>query len=197
MVNLARSPNGNPNSGTSASATPGAKYYYTDPDGVIRRGSGWNFSGSDGLPLYTGNIDSRPVILNRPFRSVAELGYVFRDVAWKNLDVFTPESADTALLDVFCLNELENAPDDVTVAGRVNLNTRQPKVLEALISGVSKAEGGVLTATEAANAAQKLVDWTTDTTTTSSNVRLKGPLRNRGELIGKFVTNTPMHPHQT
>ncbi len=190
MVNLARSPNGNPNSGTSANATPGAKYYYTDPDGVMRRGSGWNFSGSDGLPLYTGNTNSRPVILNRPFRSVAELGYVFRDVAWKNLDVFTAESADTALLDVFCINDLENAPDDVTVAGRVNLNTRQPKVLEALISGTSKAEGGILTPTEAATAATKLVNWTADTNTASPGVRLKGPLRNRGELIGKFVTNT-------
>ncbi|MBN8711323.1 MAG: hypothetical protein BGO12_20115 [Verrucomicrobia bacterium 61-8] len=191
MVNLARTPNGNPNSGTSTSATPGAKYYYADPDGVVRRASGWNFSGSDGLPLYTGNTDSRPVVLNRPFRSVAELGYVFRDIAWKNLDVFAPESADTALLDVFCLNELDNAPDDVTVAGRVNLNTRQPKVLEALISGVSKAEGGVLTSTEAAGAAKKLVDWTTDGSTTSSGISLKGPLRNRGELIGKYITNTP------
>lgn len=191
MVNLARTPNGNPNSGKSTDTTPGAKYYYADPDGVIRRASGWNFSGSNGLPLYTGNTASRPVVLNRPFRSIAELGYVFRDIAWKNLDVFSPESADTALLDVFCLNELDNAPDDVTVAGRVNLNTRQPKVLEALISGVSKAEGGVLTSTEAAAAAKKLVDWTTDATATSSGISLKGPLRNRGELIGKYVTNTP------
>ena len=30
------------------------------------------------------------------------MGYVFRDLPWKNLDFFTPESADAALLDLFC-----------------------------------------------------------------------------------------------
>lgn len=189
MANLARSPNGNPNSGTSANAIPGAKYYYTDADGVFRRGSGWNFSGTDGLPLYTGNNDSRPVVLNRPFRSVAELGNVFRDIAWKNLDIFSPESGDAAILDAFCLNELDNAPDDVTVAGRVNLNTRQPKVLEAVISGASKADGGILSATEARKAAEALAAWTADTTNAASGILTKGPLRNRGELVGKFVAN--------
>ncbi len=189
MANLARSPNGNPNSGTSANAVPGAKYYYTDPDGVFRRGSGWNFFGADGLPLYTGNFASRPVVLNRPFRSVAELGYVFRDIAWKNLDIFSPESGDAALLDAFCLTELDNAPADVTIAGRVNLNTRQPKVLEALISGASKAEGGILSPGEAQAAASALVAWTSDTTTANSGVLTKGPLRNRSEIVGKFVAN--------
>lgn len=189
MVNLARSPNGNPNSGTSANAIPGAKYYYTDADGVFRRGLGWNFSGTDGLPLYTGNNDSRPVVLNRPFRSVAELGHVFRDIAWKNLDIFSPESGDAAILDAFCLNELDSAPAEVVTGGRVNLNTRQPKVLEALISGASKAEGGILTAAEAQKSAEALVGWTGDTSTAYSGVLTKGPLRNRSELVGKFVAN--------
>jgi len=128
-------------------------------------------------------------VLNRPFRSVAELGYVFRDIAWKNLDIFSPESGDAALLDAFCLTELDNAPADVTIAGRVNLNTRQPKVLEALISGASKAEGGILSPGEAQAAANALVAWTSDTTTASSGVLTKGPLRNRSELVGKFVAN--------
>jgi Tfp pilus assembly protein PilX len=212
MVNLVRTPNANPNSGTKSTGTnpnpPGGKMYYADNDNVIRRSSGWNFSGNLGLPLYTasGTYTSRPMILNRPFRSVAELGYVFRDEAWKDLDFFVPESGDAQLLDAFCLNEVQNAPADTTVAGRVNLNTRQPKVLQALIQGVSKAEGGIITpgATgEAGIAAQNLVTWTLDpwssspstiTSTTGAKIYNKGPLRNRSELVGKFVYQTAFSP---
>ncbi len=195
MVNL--------NVGTTTSAIPGNKTYYVDPDGVLRRASGAWFNSptptqnSDGLPLATGNYNSRPVVLNHPFRSVAEMGYTFRGTAWKELDFFTQESGDTALLDAFCINEVQNAPTDVTVAGKVDLNTRQPQVLQAILSGVSKAEGGILSGTgatsEAAKIAQALVNWTTNTTITtnatypSPGVILQGPLRNRCELVGKFI----------
>jgi hypothetical protein len=76
---------------------------------------------------------SRPLLLHRPFRTVAELGYVFRDVPWKNIDFFTPESGDAALLDLFCINETGD-PNGM-VAGKVNLNTRQAPVLTAIVSG--------------------------------------------------------------
>lgn len=189
MVNL--------QTGTKTSPIPGAKTYYADPDGVIRRASGGNFSGNDGLPLYTTNTNSRPVVLNRPFRSVAEMGYASRGVAWRELEFFMPESGDAALLDAFCLNEIGNASDDVTVAGRVNLNTRQPKVLQALIQGVSKAEGGLVSDVEASAAAAALVNWTMDTTTATtgaSPILIKGPLRNRSELVGKFISQVKITP---
>ena len=194
-------PSTNSNSGTNKSGAnpipPGAKFFYADADGVYRRGSGWNFSGSNGFPLYTvtsGNYSSRPLVLNRAFQSVAEMGYASSGAAWKDLDFFSPESGDAALLDGFCLNELDNAPNDVTVAGRVNLNTKQPKVLQALISGVSKVEGGIISSTEAQNAAQALVNWTSDTTTMTSGILSKGPLRNRSELVGKFVYQVGFTP---
>lgn len=189
MVNLKAPPN---NATASTTSIPGGKTYYTDPDGVLRRAAGAYFvtGNSAGLPMATGNSDSRPVILNRPFHSVAEMGYAFRGVAWRDLDFFTPESGDAALLDAFCLNEVDRAPENVTVAGRVNLNTRQPKVIEAILSGVSKAEGGTLSPTEAQNAAQALVDWTGDTTSNLSGILTKGPLRNRSELVGKFVSSS-------
>lgn len=175
-----------PDNGTNPDL-PGNKLYYADADGVIRRASGAYYSGTAGLPLATGNFDSRPVILNRPFRSVAEMGYAFRGVAWKDIDFFTPESGDAALLDAFCINEVERAPDNVTVAGRVTLNTRQSKVLQAVIQGVSKAEGGVISSAEAQAAAEALVNWTSDTTNFISGVPSRGPLRNRAELVGKWV----------
>ncbi len=185
--------------GTTSGANsyiPGGKAFYFDPDGVLRRAGGALFNSTtakntnDGLPLATGNYNSRPVILNRPFQSVAEMGHAFSDTPWKDINFFAPESGDSALLEAFCLNELSNAPGDVTVAGRVNLNTRQPKVLQALIQGVSKAEGGIITTAEAVAAAQALVTWTTNTAT-SSGVLTNAPLRNRSELVGKFIAKTP------
>jgi len=193
MANIQNS-NSNPNIGTKTTSKPGAKTYYTDPDGVFRRGSGGDFSGNDGLPLYTGNFNSRPMILNRPFRSIAEMGYAFRGQAWKEIDFSNPESGDSALLDAFCLNELEGAPENVTVAGRLDLNTRQSPVLQALLAGTSKAEGGTLTTTEIQNAAQALINWTTDTTTATAGIPSRGPLRNRSELVGKFVSPVSVTP---
>ncbi|MGB8353236.1 MAG: hypothetical protein WCD79_05060, partial [Chthoniobacteraceae bacterium] len=128
--------------------------YYADADGVVRRATGayvpvgtdvstpnpvglptssiYGFSGQ-ATSLVTPAIaapftqsQSRPLLLHRPFRTVAELGYVFRDLPWKNLDFSTPESGDAALLDLFCINETSDA--NGMVAGKVNLNTRQAPV---------------------------------------------------------------------
>ena len=46
-------------------------------------------------------MDYHPIMLNRPFRNVAELGYAFRDLPWKTVDFFTDKSADAGLLDIF------------------------------------------------------------------------------------------------
>jgi hypothetical protein len=184
--------------GTSGSYIPGRKYWYNDPDHVNRRASGgWMTSttasnSKDGLPLATGNYASRPVVLNRPFRSVAELGYTFSDTPWRELNFMAQESGDVGLLDAFCLTELEETNTQGVVAGRVNLNSRQPKVLEAVIRGSAKSEGIHLTDQEARSAAEALVKWTTadpaDAANLTAGIFHKGPLRNRSELVGKFVS---------
>ncbi|MFZ4777663.1 MAG: hypothetical protein ACOYM3_20015, partial [Terrimicrobiaceae bacterium] len=158
-------------------------FRYTDPDGILRGGDARYASGSSsaGWPMNTGNTDSRPVVLNRPFRSVAELGHVFRDTPWRNLDFMSPESADRALLDVFTVSEV---PADGIVAGRVNLNTRQTPVVAALIQNAGLATGANITASEAAAAALKLTQWTASTDSA------KGPLSDRSELVGRFVSGT-------
>jgi hypothetical protein len=197
MANLLTVP-GQTYTASGTTLLPGGKMFYADPDGVLRRATGayYTTTSPDGLPLQTANYNSRPVILNRPFQSIAEMGYAFRATPWKNLDFYTPESGDSALLDAFCLNELPNktvsGTTDVIVAGKVNLNTRQPKVLQALIQGASKAEGGIVSATEAGNAAQALVNWTTNTVANDGGttpVLEQGPLRNRSELVGKWVSS--------
>ena len=196
----------------------GVQNYYEDPDGICRRAMGGyvpasgsasgcltNTGSTVGLPLATASnsfanglgsptsqSQSRPIILHRPFRSVAEMSYAFRGSPWKNIDFFTPESGDTALLDVFCVNE---PPADAMVAGKVDLNTRQAPVLQAILAGAYRDEWAnlptlpasgalpALSATEVQNVANKLVGITT------ASDAWRGPLTNIGDLVGHFVPN--------
>lgn len=200
-------------------------FFYEDPDGVARRAMGayaiaptlpvskssaaalsanlhglphatanTYASGSFGVGTETAQSQSRPMMLNRPFRSVSEMSYASRGGLWKQIDFFTPESGDTALLDVFCINE---TPKDAVIAGKVNLNTRQSRVIQAIVNGGYREElanmgvtvpAGTVTAplsqAEAAAVAAKLVGITTDETAT-----WRGPLSNVGDLVGRYVEN--------
>jgi hypothetical protein len=190
---------GNPSTSTSN--------YFADPDGVVRRGMGAYVGAGTpantiGLPLDllsssppspAVQTQSRPFMLKRPFRSVAELGYAFSGTPWRNLDFYTPESGYASLLDVFCVNETSDT--SARVAGKVDLNTRQAPVLQAILSGtgglgyaykdeVSAGQATTtasLSSTEVAGIAQALVNRTTATTTSG-----EGPLRNVSELVGKW-----------
>jgi len=117
---------------------------YPDPDGVIRPGDGYFWAQppatvpttTSALPTARGQFTDRPILLNRPFRSVGELGYVFRDVPWKTLDFFSRRSGDLGLLDVFSISETDG--DLPLTAGQINLNTRQTAVLAAVLLNSSK-----------------------------------------------------------
>jgi hypothetical protein len=143
---------------------------------------------------FSNNLPSRPIILNRPFRSVGELGNVFSGTPWRNIDFFTPESGYSALLDVFCINDT-NDPNGL-VAGKINLNTRQAACLQAVLAGAYQddqnptaayiAGSGSSSTATADNVAKALVARTTDTANVSSG---SGPLRNISELVGKYVSS--------
>lgn len=139
-----------------------------DADGTVRKGDG--FLGVN--PMQTGST-ARPVVLNRPFRSVGELGYVFRDAPWKSLNFFSTDSGDAALLDLFCLEDSE------ITAGKVNLNTANTEVLTAILQGALRHEtgGGEMSSTEAAAIAAELVAQTGNTA-----------FLNRAELVKSFAT---------
>lgn len=137
--------------GTGGGGLPGendltdarSPFLYADDDGVFRWGDGayGSLEENDALgvmdakPTVPGHFASRPRILNRPFRNVGELGYVFRDSPWKTFDFFTPNSADAGLLDVFTLDEAE------LVGGRVDLNRARAEVLGALLTGAARQIG--------------------------------------------------------
>jgi Tfp pilus assembly protein PilX len=167
--------------------------HYADADKIIRRAAGGYSSGTRGLPLAkpTGATpsESRPIILNRPFRSVAELGVVFSGTPWKNLNFSFAESGDSALLDVFCVKEV--ADSNGLVAGKFNLNTSQRPVVKAIVEGAYQNElsaasnfvGVDNTVSDAAATAivQKLVKRTNSTSTN------EGPFTNVADLVGYYT----------
>jgi hypothetical protein len=143
-----------PEAGWTGNDANRPRFWYADPDGVIRpgdgfRGSGWEVANSgddtgDGMLTYSGS-DSRviasktrrkPVILNRPFRSVGELGYVFRDLPFKSLDFWSDLSADSGLLDLFSVSD-----EPLVTAGKITLNSAPASVLEAVLSKTLQHNG--------------------------------------------------------
>jgi len=166
------------NTGPAPTLPNPANSYYADVDGVLRWGDARNSYqlSSPTSPLFTGDTNNRPVILNRPFQSVGELGYAFRDMPWKTLDLFSANSADSGLLDLFTVSD---AP---VLAGRVNPNTPYPQVLAALISGATQSTSGGTTVSNA----NALASGSAMQTTTSG---AGGPFVNRADLVNRFMTN--------
>jgi hypothetical protein len=187
----------------------GPPQYYVDPDGVVRRAmAGWvPYSGGafpadrasgtypSGIPLSTayqfgtaalsGPINNqnlnRPFILNRPFRNVGELGYVFTGTPWRNVDFSTPESGYAALLDVFCVNETTDSMG--MVAGKVDLNTRQSNVISSILIGSYKDEynnaNTLVNGLVSSNLASVVAGALKTRTTTN-------PLPNLADLVGRW-----------
>jgi hypothetical protein len=113
---------------------------YVDNDGVQRMGDSGLYPSTQNFAAgnpFAGNLvrpQDRPVILNRPFQSVAELGYVPRDDPWRSLDFFSPVSADSELLDLFSVNQATSSTAGNTVAGRIDLNSQNITALEAVLN---------------------------------------------------------------
>jgi hypothetical protein len=104
-------------------------------------------------------------MLNRPFRTVGELGYSLRASAAptatpatpKTLNFVTAASSDAPLLDLFTYNTASPR------SGIVNLNTRNSSVLAAILKGVfpTEAASSGLTNAQATSAAASIVTATT------------------------------------
>jgi len=154
---------------------------YRDPDGELRPGDGALAAGAgkEGQMYWPGNFASRPIVLNRPFRSVGEMGYAFRGTPCRSLDFFSTASGDAPLLDFFSANE---EPDDGITGGRVAVNSASPAVLAALLQGALADEGTAATITDvrAREAAQALTALIRDADS-------GGPLLNRTELVTRWL----------
>ena len=80
----------------------------------------------------------RPVMMNRPFRSVGEMGYAFRDQPFRTLSFSSANSPDAALLDLFSVNDY-SAPSSMR-AGTISLNSQQSAALAAVLGSTIKRE---------------------------------------------------------
>jgi hypothetical protein len=179
---------------------------YADNDSVTRSADavypGAASTSGASTPYYSTSTSYHPIMLNRPFQNVAELGYTFRDLPWKTLDFFTDKSADAGLLDIFCIHD---GPQSTTaynginfgnvvptaVAGKLNLNSLYldpsdntlapvgPPVLSGAIwDEISNSTGSGSGAQSAQTITKNIVN------ATSAN-----PMQNKSELITR--TNLP------
>lgn len=118
------------NSGLALNRASGSAYYQ-DRGGTGPRDG--DAASSGGNPYTT--VDDRPIMLNRPFRSVAEMAYAHRGLPWKSVnftgDLATPgakNTADGALLDLFAIEEGPGMR-----AGVINLNAASAAAIKALL----------------------------------------------------------------
>ncbi|PTX98250.1 hypothetical protein DB345_05295 [Spartobacteria bacterium LR76] len=163
----------------------GASSFVTDLDGVVRRADGDESNKVSPLWQVASGTTAqavramRPTMLNRPFRSVGEMGFAMRGDPWKSLNLFSSDSADAALMDFFTV------VDEPVVAGRVNLNTASRAVLSAILTGAQKAEDGttlppVLSSAEAGKIADLIIQK-----------RASAPFRNVAELATRVGDDLP------
>ncbi len=174
----------------NSSITPNA--YYSDPDGIVRYGDDyrWITASGDGCEMYLGSATvspvntltstatgsakaHRPVVLNRPLRSVGELGFAFRDLPFKTLDFWSPTSADAALLDLFAVAD---AP--TVTAGQINLAAVTVPVLRAILSGTFKSDALAtqMSDTDVQSLCAKI----------ANDVTANGPYKNRADLATRL-----------
>lgn len=148
----------------SASSSGARPSTYVDVDGIRRIADSGRYKnelpGGNQAPIegnpYSRERD-RPTVLNRPFESVADMGYTFRGLHWKSLDFFSQNSADAGLLDFFAVTDA----DAELLAGRLNPASAPMEVLSALLNGspIDAADPavGTISPSAATNLATKLV----------------------------------------
>jgi hypothetical protein len=99
--------------------------------------------------------DVRPIVMNRPFRSVGEMGYAFRDQPFRTLSFSSTNNPDAGLLDLFTTNAAGPTPTPTptpTVApitptptpsprsGVINLNSLQAPAIAAVLKNTIRRE---------------------------------------------------------
>jgi len=197
---------------STTDARDNATTTYADNDGVTRPADaiypGAASSTGSSTPYYTTSPSYHPIMLNRPFRNVAELGYAFRDLPWKTLDFFTEKSADAGLLDIFTTNDgpalfdnngnfLGMGPVPTMVAGQLNPNslyldpnnsTLAPVAQPILAGALWDDSASTVTATGSG-------DQTAQTITSRlANATSGTPMQNKSELVTRVnpVTHLPL-----
>ena len=136
-----------------------------------------NTTATVSIPVYPTSLSNTnwAFTAGRP-AGVGDLGFVFRESPWRTIDfVSGPWSADRNLLDLFSAFA---TPESGIRAGVVNLNTRQPAVLTALLTGAGTSGAGTLSSSIASTYASNMVAITA-----------ASPLSNRAQLTDLVYSN--------
>ncbi len=157
----------------------------------------------------------RPVMMNRPFRSVGEMGYAFRDQPFRTISFSSTSSPDAGLLDLFTtvaygatptpsptpsITPTYPTPTATPRGGVISLNSLQAPALAAVLASTITREyipmqstGGApsptpttLSTTDATNVATSLVSSITSTN--------PGPMVNRAALANLIASETGLGP---
>jgi hypothetical protein len=140
----------------------------------------------------------RPIIMNRPFRDVGEMSYTFRDEPFKTLDFFSSNSPDAGLLDLFSVNEYDDASG--MRAGVVNLNSRQSGALTAVLCNTIRREdtartmSTTTTPTPSPQPSPLTISPSTAVATSIVAQTLETPATNRGDLARLEANETGLGP---
>jgi hypothetical protein len=118
-------------------------------------------AGNAANPYSETNGDTwRPVMMNRPFHSVGEMAYAFRDQPFRTLSFSSSNSPDAALLELFSANDYSGPGPTATPGmttplrgGVINLNTRQAAAIAAVVAGTTRVENAVTPSVVAATTA--------------------------------------------
>jgi hypothetical protein len=141
------------------------------------------------VPYARSITDSEYWPTTNQINGVGELGEVFHEAPWRTIDFVsgttgTAASADYPLLDLF--SAFSTPPSGVR-AGVLNLNTRQPLVLQSVLQGTptSPSKPSIISDTDAQKIATEIIAMTNP----DPNNPTAQPWTNRVQLIDLVQTN--------
>lgn len=149
----------------------------------------------------------RPVMMNRPFRSVGEMAYVFRDQPFRTLSFSSANSPDAGLLDLFTTNDYTipsptptptatpiTTATPVMRAGVISLNSRQAPALASLLAGTIRREDTPRSGDAPPGPSPFPMDAATanSVSTSLTSWTINNPLINRADLATLIANTNPV-----
>ena len=145
----------------------------------------------------------RPIMMNRPFRSVGEMGYAFRDQPFRTLSFSSANSPDAGLLDLFSVNDYSGdltatpTPAPTPRGGVISLNSRQGPVIAGVLTSTIRREdtprvftGGAPSPSPSPLASPPAKSVATSLVLSTSSA----PLVNRAALAALIASETGLGP---
>jgi len=142
----------------------------------------------------------RPVMMNRPFRSVGEMAYAFRDQPFRTLSFSLSNSPDAGLLDLFTTNDYTLAPTPTPTgtpamrAGVISLNSAQSPALASVLTSTIRREDTPRSNDVAPGPSPSVLNSTTanSVATSLTSSTINNPLINRAGLATLIANANPV-----